>query len=159
LKRSWPKLLIILGIVGPVALGCGTLCYRVVESLSRPLPNACDPKTPEITEEMGQFKFPPSVSALKSSCFGMQGWDGYAQFEMSPDDLDYFVSHLQIKSPLANSITPGDDSMATRASPLKSFLYGRYDITYKNNDTFSQSVFIDTSNPAQYFVTINFSGG
>ncbi len=121
--------------------------------------NSCDPKTPKNTEELGQFKLPPSVRNLRSSCFGIQGWLGNAQFEMSPSDLDYFVSHLQIKPPLARNGIPADDDLATKASTLTSFLQGSYQTEYKNGKSFSQVVLIDTSSSTQYLVYVDFGGG
>jgi hypothetical protein len=122
--------------------------------------NACDPKYPTNIEDLAQLKFPPSVRNLRSSCFGMQGWLGYAQFEMAPSDLDYFVSHLQIRSPLARDGIPADDELATKASTLRSFLHGNYQIyNYNKGKSFFQDVLIDTSNPSQYFVYVNFGGG
>src|SRR5262249_16335382 len=122
-------------------------------------PNTCDPKTPQNTEELGQFKFPPSMRNLHSSCFGMQGWGGTAQFEMSPSDLDYFVNHLQLKSPLANTGVPVDNSFATASSALKSYLHGSYHTIYQNGKAFWQDVLIDTSDSTRYIVYVNISGG
>ncbi len=142
---------------------CGAVLYLFLSfmlgSISAVGVNTCDPKTPTITEELGQFKFPPSMHNLQSNCFGIQGWIGNAQFEMSPADLDYFVSHLQIKPPLTNNGVPVDDDLATKATTFKSFLHGSYRTFYKNGNSFSQDVVIDTSSPLQYFVHINFGGG
>ena len=127
--------------------------------------NSCDPRTPANTEDIGQFKFPPSTTNLSSYCWGMQGWWGNAQFDMAPSDLNYFVSHLQIKPPLSNNRLPAENErivedvvLATKASTLKSFLYGSYRIFYKSS-SFAQEVVIDTSDPGRFVVYLSFAGG
>jgi hypothetical protein len=153
------RLLIILGIVGVVGIAfCGSMMYFVFREYAA-LPNTCDPKTPKNTEELGQFKFPPSMRSLSSSCWGMQGWGGSAQFEMASSDLDYFVSHSRIKPPLVSKGVPVDSLLATSASTMKSYLYGSYRTVYQSGKSFWQDILIDTSNSTWFVVTVIFSGG
>lgn len=140
--RSRRKLVIGLSTATLIALVCGGAGFYVLQTTFGNVAtfgnNSCDPRNPTDTEALGQFKFPPSIRNLRSWCFGMQGWLGEAQFEMSPSDLDYFVSHLQIGAPLTHAGVPADNSFATMASTMKSFLHGSYHIVYKNTKSFSQ---------------------
>ena len=162
--RSQRNLVIGLSITAvTILLCCGAGLYMFikfnVEAISAFGYDSCDPSTPSNTEALGQFKLPPSTRNLHSSCFGMQGWSGTAQFEMSPSDLEYFVSSLQMKSPLVSGGIPVDKDLATKASTLKLFLSGSFRTAYKNGKSFSQDVLIDISDPTKYVVYVNFGGG
>src|SRR4051794_28817066 len=72
-------------------------------------------------ENAGQFLLPPSAQNLKSGCFGMQGWDGHAEFEMLPSDADTFVASTKLKSPLSPSEIPKNSDLMKLAIRAKSY--------------------------------------
>jgi hypothetical protein len=121
--------------------------------------SGCSPSDITELENAGQFKLPPSAQHLKSDCFGMQGWDGQAEFDMAPSDLNVFVTSTKLESPLSNDGLLKDDGLATLSSQAKSYLHGRYDsYVTKTDTTYYQEVLVDTTNPTQYHVYIKFGG-
>jgi hypothetical protein len=122
--------------------------------------SGCSPSNVKELENAGQFQLPPSARNLSSGCFGMQGWDGHAEFEMSSSDLSSFVASTKIKLPLVPNEIPKDSSLMTPASHAKSYLHGRYDsYVPKSDTTYYQEILVDTTDPAKYLVFVKFGGG
>ncbi len=127
---------IALAVMGIVAAGAVVvLCaYFSLSGFSAAF-SGCKPSNVKELENAGQFKLPPSAQNLKSGCFGMQGWDGHAEFEMLPSDLDVLIASTKLKTPLSANDLPKDSGLITPASQAKSYLHGRYDSYVPKTDT------------------------
>lgn len=148
-------LIIVVAVIAPIFL-CSYVSMLGVKSMT----SGCEPTALKELETAGSFTLPPSAKNLKSGCFGMQGWDGYAEFEMLPADLDAFVASTKLNAPLALNEAPKAFALATPASQAKSYLHGRFDsYVSKTDTTYYQELLVDTSDTSTYLVYLAFGGG
>jgi hypothetical protein len=157
--RPLSRRMVVMGIgLLLVMLICGTCFISTLASTRESVSNCCCPESdPNQIEEVARFRLPPSTSNLWSWCGGMQGWAAYARFEMSPSDLNGFVSSTIVQPPLSTIGRP-ERLIASDQSEIPDevslYLYGLYD-----SAEFDQEIFIDISDAEKYIVYLSVLAG
>jgi len=137
-------------ILAFICLGTvGTGLYKILSAA-----DSCPPDSQATVEDYAHLKFPPSVSKLDCGYILFQGSEGWAKFEMSPDDLDAFVESTMVGSV---SRRPAAQRAKFRydISAITNPLYGEYHGIHPEGgpETFlSQYILIDTRDPHVYVV-------
>ncbi len=164
-KSSRKKLLyILIGLIGIVlfsAVGCLIFIQTLATAfggIDGLFGNSCPPDTPESIEDIAQFTLPPSAENLWSLCVSMQGWSAEARFDMSPDDLDVFISSVWLETTLNNSGVPRYISFFEEGLMFEDMTSYLYSLETSGTDLL-QEILIDTSNPRLYTVYMEVLGG
>lgn len=141
--------LIPLGILVMAGLACcGVLGYTAL--VDNPfLSNACFDTRAKL-EQFARFKYPASAANIHEDCAIWQSADIRIWFEMDPAELDAFLATTMVKPPLtADGITVGFGPSTTNHT----LVHGHSD---NAEDTPSQSVWVDETDPKRYRVYLEY---